>query len=86
MTYQLERFEDAPLSPEIRLDERQPRRPAYWLRALAARLWTRAALRRLLERRPGEGVHDLPPHLLRDIGLPPDFRPQDGLARSLPPV
>jgi hypothetical protein len=51
-----------------------------------ARQSARRLLRRLSGRSTVADVAELPLHLLRDIGLPHDFRPQDGLAQPRPTV
>jgi len=85
MAYQLERLENEARGPLLRLNEGDGG-GGHWLRRLVARHWARAALRRLLARRPVESAVGLPPHLLRDIGLPSDFQPRGGVAQPLPPV
>ena len=44
------------------------------LRLLLAQLRADAMLRRLLRRRRSQSTARLSPHLLKDIGLPPDHR------------
>ena len=62
---------------ELTLDKElgRRRRRFEWLRLFILRMRADALLRRALRRRPRTGrAADLPPHLLKDIGLPPDFR------------
>jgi hypothetical protein len=85
MAYQLERPESEARSPLVRLTERE-HGIDHWLHRLFARHSARVMLRRLLGRRSAESAAGLPPHLLKDVGLPPDFRPQGGLVHPHPPV
>lgn len=84
MAYQLERVASETLSPLPGGDRRQG--VAGWLLRVMTGLHTRMELRRLLARRPAENAAELSPHLLKDIGLLHDCRPQGGLARHSPPV
>jgi uncharacterized protein YjiS (DUF1127 family) len=84
MAYQLERVASETRSPLRAGDLSQG--IAGWLLRVMTGLHTRMELRRLLARRPAENAAELSPHLLKDIGLPHDFRPQRGLARHTAPV
>ena len=62
---------------ELTLDKElgRRRRRFEWLRLFVLRMRADALLRRALRGRPRTGrAAALPPHLLKDIGLPPDFR------------
>jgi uncharacterized protein YjiS (DUF1127 family) len=52
--------------------------PAYpfgqWFRLLVLRRYANAMLKRVLRRPKRMNLDELSPHLLRDIGLPPDAR------------
>jgi hypothetical protein len=85
MAYELESFESGTDRPLLRTRERH-RDIGHRLPRLAPLHWAIAGLRRLLAARQAENIAELPPYLLKDIGLAQDFRPQGGLAHPAPPV
>lgn len=49
-------------------------RIGHWLDSAIGSLAARRMLKRIVTRPKARGAPDLSPHLLRDIGLPPDHR------------
>lgn len=45
-----------------------------WMKALASRRAARRMLKRVARRPEHLYLDEMPPYLLRDLGLPPDFR------------
>ena len=84
MAYQVEDFAGEVRTPPVRTNDSDSG-GGHWMLGLVASLSARVMLRRLLRRRPVNDIGELPPHLLRDIGLPQELH-HGGLARLHPPV
>lgn len=80
MAYQIESLGSEASDPLLRPAEND-RSIGRWLLRVLAHQSARRRLRRWSGRIRVADVAELPPHLLRDIGLPHEFRPQDGLAQ-----